>query len=951
MLARTWWFAVAVVFACSSPPSTPTTPKQPGWVEPQPVGGRPAPVDPLSIPTPLDPKIKVGKLSNGLTYYVMKHAKPEQRAALWLAVNAGSVQEDNDQRGLAHFVEHMAFNGTKRFPKQAIVDYIEKVGMQFGPDVNAYTTFDHTVYQLLVPTDNRDVMLKGLDILRDWAGDVSFDPVEVDKERGVVLEEWRLGRGAFSRVNDKQWPVIFQGSRYAERLPIGQPEILKTAKRDTLVRYYKDWYRPDMMAVMAVGDFDPVAMEKEIQARFGDLAKPANPRPRDLVKVPRDHDTAVTIVTDPELPFSGITIYDKLDRRPESTKGDYRRFIVENLYHTMLNARFEELALDPAAPFLSAGSGTTSFALGGDLFLRNAQAKENKVLESLAVLLREIERVEKHGFLATELARARRQLLVSAENAAAEWDKTQAPDIADEMTRHFFEGEQMPGRPLELAFNREFLPQITLAELNTLAKTWGGDKGRVIAVSAPAKAKLPTEADIRALLRSAATEKVEAWKDSGDRPLLAKPPAPGKVAATKTNDKLGTTEWKLENGVRVVVKPTTFQNDEIKFEGWSLGGTSLVPDKDYVHARFADSIVGASGVADLDPITLRKVLAGKVAQVSVGLGDLTQYVDGQTRPADLETAMQLLHLRLTAPRKDERAFNAWKQNQLEWVRNRRLMPEVVFFEAMTQIQTSDHPRRRPPTPEMIGQVDHDKALQIYKDRFADASGMTFVFVGNIDPAKLLPLAETYLGSLPNKGRKERWRDIGVKYPTTKITKEIVAGTEPKSFVSISMSRPDRWSRDAERDARILTMVLGIRLREILREDMGGVYGVSSYAYITREPTQRSGFGIFFGCNPDNTDKLRTAAFDEVVKISKEGIGDTYLDKVREQLRREHETAVKENHWWVSELRSAYYFNEDLGASTDIDAVIKRVTKDNVRDAAKRFFDPRTYILGVMRPKK
>jgi zinc protease len=949
--------AVAVallLFGCG--PKAKSVPPPPEWTAP--AAPEPAKasfekqVDPLAEVTPLDPNIKVGKLSNGLTYYVMKHKKPEQRASLWLAVNAGSVQEDDDQRGLAHFVEHMAFNGTKRYPKQAIIDYVEKAGMKFGPDVNAYTSFDQTVYMLTVPTDDQKVMHTGLDILRDWAGDVSFDPVEVDKERGVVLEEWRLGRGAFARIDDKQWPVIFQGSKYGVRLPIGEPKILETAKRDTLVRFYKDWYRPDVMAIIAVGDFDPAAMEAEIKAKFDDLANPKQERPRTVVPVPHDHDTAITMATDPEMPFTSVTVYDKLDRRPEATRGDYRRTLVENLYHTMLGGRLEELGLEPDAPFLYAGSYTTSFARSSDLFLRSAQAKQGKVSDTLAVLFREIARVEKHGFIATELGRARKSILSNAENSAAEWEKTHGDQIADEMTRNFFEGEQMPGRHYELAMTKALLPTITLDELNQLARTWGGEKGRVVALSGPSTVKLPSETEVRQLIKSAVSASVEPWNDGpGDRPLIANPPAPGKVVATTKDDAAGTTVWTLSNGVRVIVKPTTFQNDEITFEGWQLGGSSLVPDKDFVHARYAGAIVGQSGAGDFSPVALRKLLAGKVVNVWVSIDELTQSVSGSARPSDLETALQLTHLRMTAPRKDAKAFNAWKQDQLEWVKNRKLMPEVNFFDEMTAVQTNNHLRRRPATPEMIEKVDADKALAIYKQRFADANGFTFVFVGNVDPATLQPLVEMYLGGLPAKGRTEKWKDIAIKYPTSKLTKTITAGTEPKSFVSLTMNAADKWTRDNERDAKILSMILKIRLREVLREDMGGVYGVQVSAFVNREPTQRRGFRVFFGCKPDNVEALKQALFDEVGKIAKQGIGPTYLEKVSEQLRRQHEVDLKENSWWLDNLHEAYYFGDKFEAVADVNAIVKRVTSDHVKAAARKFFDPNHYVFGVMKPKQ
>lgn len=907
----------------------------------------PVPVDPVS---PLDPAIKRGTLANGLTYYVVKHKKPEQRAALWLAVNAGSVQEDEDQRGLAHFVEHMAFNGTKRFPKQQIVDFIEKSGMRFGADANAYTSFDQTVYQLTVPTDDQAVMLKGLDILRDWAGDVTFDPVEVDKERGVVLEEWRLGRGADARIFDKQFPIIFHGSKYGVRLPIGVPEVLKTAPRDTLVRYYKDWYQPQNMAVIAVGDFDEKQLEQEIQARFADLVKTPGAKVRTPVPVPRDHPTLITIETDKEMPYTSVSVYDKMDHRRETTKGDYRRFLVEGIYHRMLGARLAELAEDPEAPFLWAGSGTGGFARTSDTFSRYAGVKEGRVEDALTVLFREITCVEKHGFLASELARAAKDQLASSESSAAEWEKTPSADLADEITRLYFEEEQMPGRHVELAYNREFLPTITLDELNHLAKTWGGEQGRVIAIQGPAKTVLPTADKVKQLVAAATAGQVDAWKDdAGDKPLMAAKPAPGKVTKTTRDDANDVTTWTLSNGVRVLVKPTTFQNDEVLFTAYQRGGHSRVPEKDFVHARFAAEIVSSSGVGDFDAVALRKVLAGKEARASVGIGELSQSVSGSARPADLETALQLAHLRITAPRKDPKAFARWKASQLEDVRNKALDPERSFFERMSSVTSSNHPRYAPETVEMINKVDHDKALAVFKERFADAGDFTFVFVGNLDLAKLQPLVETYLGSLPSKGRKEAWKDVGVKFPAGKVVKTFQLGSEPKAYFDLSMNAPDTWTIEAARDAQILSMVLRIRLREVLREDLGGVYGVWIGASVWREPKQRRDLGVFFGCAPENVEKLQKAVFDEVAKVAKDGIGDEYLDKVKETLRRTRETDSKTNWWWMSQLRNAAYFGDDLGAQIDVGAMMARVTKANIQASAKRYFDPKAYVLGIMRP--
>jgi zinc protease len=670
--------------------------------------------------------------------------------------------------------------------------------------------------------------------------------------------------------------------------------------------------------------------------------------------VPHDHQLAVTIATDRELPVTRVAIIDKLDHRSNATRGDFRRFVVESLYHAMLDARFGELAQDPGAPITGAGSSTSPLTRTCDGFTRNAGAKAGRVGDALALLFREIARVEKFGFLPSELERARGEMIARFETDAREWDKAPLRVIVEEIVRNFLQAEQMPGRSAELDMVRAMAPGVTLDELNHLAHSWGGARGRVITISAPADARLPSEAEVRAIAAAAATAPVEPWKDTASAPdavhaLLEHAPARGKVVATAHDAAADATVWTLGNGVRVIVKPTTFQNDEVVFAGWQLGGTSLVPDKDFVHARFASEIAAVSGAGELDAVALRKMLAGKVVSATVFVGELGENVSGSARPADLETALQLLHLRLTAPRRDERAFAAWKERQRDFLQHKTSLPDIAFAEEMLAVTSGNHLRRRPPTVEMLDQVDLDRALAIYRGRLADLGGSSFVFVGNVDLATLQPLVETYLGSLPGAGRNAHWRDIGIKYPVGRITRTVVAGSEPRSRVRLEMSAPARWSLDGERDASILSRVLQIRLREVMREDMGGVYGVQVGASLSREPTQRRNLDISFGCDPANIEALKTAALAEIRAIASAGIGADYLTKVTEQMRREHEVNLKSNSWWRGRLRTAYYFHEDFARSNDFDAALRRVTSANVKASAARFLDEKNLIVGILRP--
>ncbi|MGE5186098.1 MAG: M16 family metallopeptidase, partial [Acidobacteriota bacterium] len=627
--------AIAALAACggSQPKPAPAPAPVPAPTAQQ-VAPPAVPANPDAAPMPLWPEVHTGKLANGMTYFIMKHGKPEKRAMLWLAVNAGSVQEDDDQRGLAHFDEHMAFNGTKRFPKNDIVSYLEKIGMRFGADLNAYTTWEQTVYQLEVPTDNAEYLGKGLDILRDWAGDVSYDPVEVDKERGVVLEEWRLGRGAAARLFDKHSKVLFAGTRYADRLTIGDPEIIKHAKRDTLYRFYKDWYRPDLMAVIAVGDFDPATLQKEIEKRFADLKGPAHERPRPDGGVPPAKGTRVSIETDREVPGTSITVVNTIPHRNVSSKLDYRRSIGEQLYAMILNERLASLARKPDAPFVMAAGGMSSLVRDIDGFERFAQVKNGKVEDALKVLITEVVRLDRHGITATELERARTNYGRALQEAAEQEATTDSRDFTDEITRYFFAHELMIGRVAEHELTKQFLPQITVDELNGIAKSYGGAENRTIMISGPDGKPLPSKDRVLAIVDEVSKMDVPPWQDKAvPTNLMAKTPIPGKVVKEKTIKEIDVTEWTLSNGVKVVVKPTDYELDNVQLEGESPGGEAMASNKDYPDARWADQVVAIGGLGDFDADQLQKALAGKQVHVFTSIGNTTESTAASARRA------------------------------------------------------------------------------------------------------------------------------------------------------------------------------------------------------------------------------------------------------------------------------------------------------------------------------
>lgn len=902
---------------------------------------------------PLDPAVRTGRLVNGLTYFVRKNARPEKRVELWLAVNAGSVLEDEDQRGLAHFVEHMAFRGTKNFPNLEVINFMERIGMKFGPDVNAYTNFDETVYMLKVPTDDAVTVKKALAILGDWAGNVSFDGPAIDKERGVVVEEWRLGRGAEARMRDRQFPVLLKGSRYAERLPIGKKEILETAPYDALRRFFRDWYRPDLMAVIAVGDLDPAAMEALIRAQFASLKNPENPRPRVSPPVPGHDDTLVSVATDPEATSTRVAIYTKIPKRPQATVADDRREVVESLYHSILNDRLSELRRRPDPPFLSARSDSSSMVRTRDAVSQSARVDQNGLARGLDTLLVEIARVEKHGFQATELERAKREMLRYYESAYAERAKEESSDYAAEISQLFLSGDPMPGIEVSLDLVRRFLPAITLEEVNRVPREWSAEKSRVVLVNGPAKvaASLPTEAKLLETLQASREKPVEPWVDHvKNAPLVPEPPAPATVTAETLIPELGVTRWVLSNGLTVLLKPTDFKDDQVLLSGFARGGSSLLPDDRYVSANFAGQVLSEGGLGAFDRIELGKTLSGKIAQASGNVGELEESLRGAASPRDIETMFQLAYLTFTAPRADEKAFAAWKTRTKASLENRLARPESVFGDKMQVTLTQGHFRRRPTSPALIDEIDLKKAEAVWRDRFADASQFTFVLVGAFKVDEIRPLVLRWLGGLPSGSRKETWKDVGVRLPKGEVAVDVKKGLEPKSLVQLAFTGEAPYSREAQHLVSALASALRIRLREVLREDLGGVYGVGAGGGISRFPAGQSSFTISFGCAPERVPELNKAVLDLIATVKKDGFSADVVAKVKEQEIRGHEVQLKENGFWMNHLLSAERYQDDPKLVLKYDQLVNLVTSDALRDTARRHLDPQQLVVGILMPE-
>ena len=934
--------ALCCLAACATPQPAARPPGPPAGVTPL-----------LQQQLPVDSNVTVGTLDNGLRYYIRRNQEPRDRAELRLIVNAGSVLERADQRGLAHFAEHMAFNGTARFAKQDLVDYLESVGMRFGPDLNAYTSFDETVYMLQVPTDSLEVLDKGLQILEDWAHGVSFEPEEIDKERGVVVEEWRRGRGAGARLRDQQLPIILRGSRYAERLPIGDKAVLDTFDHAALTDFYRAWYRPELMAVIAVGDFDPDWIEERITTYFSRLAPAAAAPERPLYRVPDHEETLFAIAADPEATNSSVTVYYKQDPQPEGSVGDYRRHLLQSLYHRMLNQRLYERTVQAEPPYLQGVSTQGRMVRSKDAYMLRAVVVDNGIERGLEAILQEARRVLLYGFSAAELEREKKAMLRRIEQAYRERDKTRSDRFAAEYKRSFLTGEPIPGLEYEYGFYKSFVPEIELEEVNALADRWLRTGNRVIAVSAPAKegVELPQGEDLLALFADVAAREVAPYVENvAAHSLMEQVPPLAAIVARDTIPELGLTRWRLQNGAEVLLKPTDFKNDEVLFAASSPGGFSLASDAEYVAARTADGVIREGGVGRFDKIALDKMLAGKVVSVKPWINGLQEGLRGSASPEDLETLLQLVYLYGTEPRADTTAFaayQAWMRGMLE---NRSASPEAAFGDTLQVVLAQHHFRSRPWSEALIGEMDLMTSYRIYQQRFGDFGDFIFIFVGNFALAEIEPLVCRYLGSLPSAGREESWRDVGIEPPQGLVERYVYKGLEAKSQTRMVFTGDFEWNYTNFFTIHAAADILQLRLREVLREDLGGTYSVAVNAGTTHFPRQTYSMSVSFSCDPDRAEELAEVVLAEIDTLQARGPEALSLRKVQEMRRRRHELRLRENGYWLGLLDMAHFNQIDPRLALEYRNYVDALNATAVQRALQRYCKRENYVRVVLLPE-
>jgi zinc protease len=915
-----------------------------------------AAVDPEAV-IPVGPQVTIGKLPNGLTYYIQKNGKPEHRLELRLVVKAGSVLEDDDQRGLAHLLEHMAFNGSAHFGKRELVSYLESIGVKMGADLNAFTSYDETVYILPVPTERPEYVDKAFTVLEDWAQGLTLADADVEKERPIVLEEARLRKGAGERLNKILMPKLFNGSRYAEREPIGLEDVIRTASPDAVRRFYRDWYRPDLMAVVAVGDIDPQEAERMIVAHFAKLVNPAKERPRNYPDIPTLAGTDAVVVTDDEVTTNSVLLRYPVRYEPDrGTYGIYRDRLYESLVGIMMNARLAEAAQQPNPPFMGGAGGTGNVTPRHRAYSIGATLGSAGVAPAIDALLQEQRRVRQYGFSQAELDRARKNVLRNYERAYNERDTTNSASFVGEYQRNFLAGEPVPGIAAEYRLVQELLPAVQLSDINAFAsRSLPGDSGKLaVYVGGTKGAAAPTGPALLADVAAAEGAKVAPRNEKTlATKLMERPANAGKIVLETQDKALGVTQLTLSNGVKVILKPTPFTRDQVLLSAQRFGGQTLFDAKDIPNTRYASSLAASMGLKDFAPLDLQKILAGRNAEVSMSLGSYTDDIGGHSGAGldDIETMFQFLWLRFNGVRRDENLYKSFMSKQQEVVRNRLAAPEARFGDAVVDALYGGHPYEpRALIPEEVAHVDLDRSLALYRQRFASARGLTFILVGDFDVAAIKPLAAAYLGTLPVGDVPLAYRDVGLRFAKGVVRREVKAGTEPKSVVSLTFTGPAAWSPAATLRMAMLSEVMNLRVFEVLREKLGLIYGGHVGGAVQHIPYQYYTISASLPTGPENVDKVVAATFAEIDRIKADGPTQAELDKVKANWHQGYARSLQENGYWLGHLQSALTDGTDPHRILTIDDEARQLTRADIQDAAQRYFNRDNYVQVVLNPE-
>ena len=913
---------------------------------------------PQMPPIPTDPNVRIGKLANGLTYYIRHNELPKDRADFYIAQKVGSILEEENQRGLAHFLEHMCFNGTTNFPDKGIINWLESIGVKFGQNLNAYTSIDETVYNINnVPVIRDGIVDSCLLILHDWANDLTLAEKEIDNERGVIHEEWRTGQGAMMRMYEQALPKAFEGSKYGNRLPIGTIEVIDNFPYQALRDYYEAWYRPDQQGIVVVGDIDVDKVEAKIKEMFSPIEMPANAPERKYEVVPDNKEPIITIAKDKEQPATLIYLWHKHPATPNEAKGNIGYLVQSymfNMISSMMHARLEELRQGANPPFIQAASGNNDFLLAKttEAFVGMAMSKDDGIPTALAAIVREIERARKFGFTASEYSRAKADYLRGLESAYNERDKMKNNEYVQEYVRHFIDNEPIPGIETEYALMNQLAPNIPIEAINMILPQLIKDENIVINIFGPDKEGMiyPTEAEILDILKKTKAEEITAYVDKvSDEPLMKETPKAGKIVKTEAGP-FGSTALTLSNGVRVVIKNTDFKADEIRMTAFSPGGTSMFDTKEAIQLRMLNSVAGLGGLGNFSNMDLEKVLAGKKVGISTSVSGLTERVNGNCSPKDFETLMQLVYLSFTAPRMDNDAFESFKQRTKASLANQEADPSTALSDTLNHEMYGNHPMAMRFKTEMVDQIDYNRIMEMYMDRFKEAGDFTFLFVGNINLDEVKPFIETYLGGLPTINRKENFKDI--KMDIRKGAHKNVFEKEmktPKATVINIISGQCKFNPKNYLLMSMLSQTMNMVYMETIREKEGASYGVSAFGQMNCYPKEEAIFQIYFDTDPAKREKMEQIVMAEIQKVAKEGPKPEHLAKVKEFMLKQYSEQIKENGYWLNRLLD-YYFNK-VDMNTGYEKLVNEITVKDVKNFTKALLDQGNIIEVTMTAKE
>jgi zinc protease len=909
---------------------------------------------------PVDPKVRYGKLPNGITYYIRHNELPKERAEFYIVQNVGSMQEEDNQRGLAHFLEHMAFNGTKHFPrdKRSIDDFTESIGMRLGENLNAYTSFDETVYMLMnAPVTRPEIIDSCLLVLHDWSAFLTLSDSMIAKERGIIREEWRRQADAQTRLWEQQLPEMYPGSRYAHRLPIGTIDVINNFKPDELRDYYKKWYRPDLQGLVIAGDVDVDEIELRIKVLFADIPAPVNPAKRELAPVPDNKEPLVSIATDKESANMILSLYYKHDKMPEELKGtvtDYVTHYMQQVIGTVMNERFSEMVQKANPPFIYAyaGDGDYMIAKTKGAWTSAALVRPGSIDEALTALVTETNRAGQFGFTAAEYDRARTNILKAMESAYNEREKQKNSSFAEEYVRHFTDGECIPGIETEYELLNQIAPSLPVEAVNRYMQRMIGDENIVISLMGPDTEELvyPSAAGLLAKFKQVQAIPVEPYKEeASNEPLISSLPAAGKIVETKEDPLLGATVYTLSNGVKVVLKNTEHRKDEILMHGSSKGGTTLFGDEDIYNLKLFNHLTDIGGLGEFSTTQLAKVLTGKNVSVSTHVGEDCESISGSAVPADIRTLFELIYLSFTAPRSDGEAYASFIERMKSRLETLKLNPAIAFNDSVTKAFYDNAPRVKRIEPEELAEINYGRVMEMYKNRFADASDFVFTFAGNIDKDSMIPMMEQYLAALPSLKRKEEGHagratrlrsgsyvnhfNRTMETPKTSIL-NLYAGTMP-------------YNEENRITAAVLKQILDLVFMEKIREKESATYHISTSVNISLFPEGETALQIYFDTEPSLKEKLTAIVKDELKELVENGPRTLDFTKTRDNMLKRHDESMQENSYWLGVLDDYYFRGYDRHSGYE--DILNKMAPENVQQFAKQLIEQGNYMEVVMEP--